>query len=348
MANAATLSLTLLDYGLMSNSPLIRKIIVSWLEYGSIMVDIPLITRPTLIMNGSRFLAGGININPVNYRKINELPTNWKAVPKPFQESAFVLNAEFDIDRLLTLDQNSIGNQFANQLMAWNKHVVKTTNNDIINNDPTVDIDRPVGWRYRIANASDFDIPSEMFIKDSSVDISGGSAANGLAVLESIQKGFDNMGVPDGDGVYMYGDERMWRKLDRAVRTAGTSGGFRVDQDQYGRSVVKYKNAIKRVPGRKSDDVTHILGCETTAGVVDTTGTATATSMFLVRMDAETGFGGWQMQPMDECVFGPTMLNSLVQNRMVVDYAWGHFQQGVRSIAQIYGIAIGAGSAAGD
>lgn len=343
----ASNSITLFDYGLMSNSPLIRKIIVSWLEYNSILTDIPLVTYPSLTMNGSRFLAAAINSQAVNYRKINEQPVLWKAVPKPYAESAFILSGQFAIDTVLLKDINRIGSPFALQLEAWNKAVVRSTNDIIVNGNQLNDIDQPVGWRNRIANASTWDIPSEMLIKDSSVDISGGSAANGLAVLESIQTGFDNMGKPDGDGVMMYADERLWRKLDRCVRAAGTSGGFNVSQDQYGRSVVKYKNATKRVTGRKADDVTHIIGAETTAGVADTLGTATASSMFLVNMDAETGFGGWQMQSMDESLMGPILLPSMTQQQMTVDYPWGFFQQGVRSIAQIYGIAIGAAPAAG-
>ena len=104
MANNAANSMTLLDYGLLSNVPLIKKIIVSWLKYNPIMMDVPMITYPSMVANGSRFLAAGLNNLAINYRKINEQPTLWKALPKPFQESAFILSGAFAIDRVILKD----------------------------------------------------------------------------------------------------------------------------------------------------------------------------------------------------------------------------------------------------
>ena len=333
MANAAN-SYTLADYALNSNSPIVQKITYSLLDNGSVMQDMTFRTYKSMIANGTRFLG---SLAGVNYRALNDVPSVVKSVPTPYQESAYILSNTFAIDKKILEDQNQIQDPWTVQLGAYTKAVAYDTNDKFINNEHvTGDKNAPIGLRARLDNAAVYGIPTEMKFAagGSTIDISAG--ANGDGILESIQQALDIMAAPDGTGVIMYMNELTRRKVDRAVKKLGTTGGFNVSQDQFNRRVMQYNGAIVRTIGRKADQTTQIItSSETTAGA---NGASNYSSIYFVKF-GEEHIAPWQFDTFENSVIGPYLLTAGgVQMALTVDWAWGLFQSDVRAVARIYGI----------
>lgn len=336
MAAVDSSSMTLADYASLSNSPLVQKITMSLIKFGSVLQDVPLISYNSLIANGSRFTND--NLPTIGYRNINEEPTVAKAVPTPYSESAFILSNNIDVDKKILQDRNAIGSPFGQQLRAYLESVTYDFNDKWINNNHISGNSKaPIGIRWRLDNPTDFGIPTALKINAGGVDISAGS--NGLALLEYIDQMLQEMGAADGDGVTLYMSETCKRKVDRAVRSAGTSGGFNVAQDQFNREVMRYKLAVVRVIGRKKDGTTSIItNTETTAGV---DGASTYTSIYGARFATDGGgVFGWQFAPLENSISQPYDLPSGVQQRVNIDWAVGIMQEHNRAFGRVYGIKV--------
>ena len=72
-------AMTLADYAQFSNSPLIRRIIFTLREAGSLFVDVPFITKKTLIATGSRWTT----VPGVSWVKLNSPPVDVSGRPDP-------------------------------------------------------------------------------------------------------------------------------------------------------------------------------------------------------------------------------------------------------------------------
>lgn len=327
-------SLTLTDYALMSNDPLIQKISMSLLKLGMLLQDVPMRTYKSMVANGTRW--DGSSMPTINWRKLNDPYTVTKAVPVAFQEQAYIASNAIDIDNKILEDVNRITDPFSGQLMIYLETLAYDFNDKFINNNHiTGDVDAPVGLRWRLDNYATYGIPSEMKM-DANVDISAGS--NGLALLEKIDLLLYRMGAPEGDGVFLYVNEVLKAKVDRAVRAAGTSGGFEITRDMFQRTVTKYKNATFRVIGRKKDQTTQIItATEDTAGA---DGASTYSSIYAVRFGQENAFGCWQFDSIENSVKGPFALVDNPQQRLAFDWAVGFWQEHTRAIGRLYDIKV--------
>ena len=338
MAAADTNSMTLTDYALISNDPLVQKITFSLLENGNIMQDIPLITRASLKASGKRYTDG---LPSVGWRKINEAPAVVKSVPQDFEEQAFTLSNAFDIDKKLQRDVNQIQDPFSIELAAYLKAVTYDMNDKAINNNHvTGDEDAPVGFRARLDNAADFGLASECKIDAAGVDMSPGglNATTANSFIEYLQTLLDYMGATEGDGVVLYMNDVMKRRFSRAVRVLGGGAGWQTTADAFGRTVEMFKNAKVRDIGRKGDQNTRIItNTETAAGL---NGASTFTSIYGVKYGEEDAFKGWQFDTLEESLIGPYQLENGVQERLVVDWTVGFFQENHRAVARLYDIKI--------
>jgi hypothetical protein len=327
-------SLTLSDYAILSNSPLVQKISYSMLMHGNVLQDIPLRTYKSMTANGVRFL-GSEGAPTVAFRALNADPATTKSVPTPYQEQAYINSNNFDIDNVILEDINSIQDQFAVQTEAYVKFLTYKWNDVFINNNHiTGDANAPVGLRYRLDNPTDYKIPTEMKFAagGSTVDISAG--ANGDALAENIQKMLDLMGAPDGTGVVLYMSELTRRKADRAIRKLGAGIGFDTVRDAFDRRVTTYQNAIVRTIGRKADQSTQIItDTESTAGADSS---STYSSIYGVKY-GEMDFAGWQFKSLEEAFFGPFQLQNGVQKRITFDWPVGFWQENVRAVCRSYG-----------
>jgi len=88
-ANALTLS----EYAVQSNDPLVMKITFSLHKMANILQDIPLITKKTLVQNGVRFVD---NLPAVNWGQINQAPAVTRGKPSPYQEQIWLVRNQYD------------------------------------------------------------------------------------------------------------------------------------------------------------------------------------------------------------------------------------------------------------
>lgn len=323
-------ALTLADYAALSNDPLVKEITKSLHKTWNALKDIPLSTNPSLRQTGMRYLNA--NIPTPNWTGLNSEPQTFKSKPKSYEEQLYILRNKLTVDRRILDQPNAIVDPVESQIQMFLEGFAYDFNDKFINNDPTSSTvgnsqDCFPGLNYRLNNASDYDIPSEMIIPSQDIStnstngllVSGGSS-NANKFIADLQNLFDNMNAPDGDGVVLYMSELAKRQVEMAIRVMGIGAGFDITQDSYDRPVEKYKNATVRTVGRKSDGVTPIISntANLTTVAAGTT-TSRCSSIFAVRYG--TGYvTGWQSEPFKPKYLGLSPENGIMHN---VLFDWG-------------------------
>ncbi|HEX2614014.1 MAG TPA: hypothetical protein VHL10_00855 [Nitrososphaera sp.] len=333
MAIAAN-TVTLSDYALTSNSPLVRAVSFSLIENENILQDIPLMNKKTLIANGVRFEG---NLPTVNWAPINSEGVTTKGTPTPYQEQLYLLRNYIDVDKVLVEEENAIVDPRAIQAEAYIKALTYDMNYKFILNDHVSgDINAPIGLKWRIDNGSDFGVRPENKINAGGLDITQGNATQATAnkLLELLDQLLWSVGSPTGTGVTIYMNEVFKRRFPFLIRLMGTAGGFSITQDQFGRSVEMYKGAVLRDIGYKADQSTRIITNTETSDGSAITG-STYTSLYAVHYGSEYFFG-WQFAPLNVQDLG--LLNNGVIYRTLIDYAVGLMNTSTRSLGRLYGL----------
>jgi len=329
-------SMTLQQYAAISNESLIQRVVFSLLDVHSVLNDIPFQTNPTLKANGSRVVG---NLPAVNWRKLNGSAVVSSGSSSPFSEQAYVLSQLVDIDRLLLMDKNAVGNpaevQVNMQLRAISYDI---TDKFFNNNHASGNADSFVGIRQRLDDTTSWGTNSACKINAGGVDLSdsGMSATNANTFIRYIDQLLDEIGSPDGDNVTLYMNRNLRRRLAAAIRLLGAGGGFDMTKDAFERRVMTYRNAIVRSIGVKADQTTEIItNTETSAGA---NGSSTYTSVYGVKY-GEDSFAGWQMEPFRAQNIGlrPDEPNMY---RIFLEWAIGLYQQYTRGIGRIYDIKV--------
>src|SRR5258708_5676741 len=300
MAIAAN-SITLADYALTSNSPMVRAVTYSLIESGNIMQDVPLINQESLIASGVRF---EVNLPRVTWARINSEGVTTKGTPTAYQEQVYTFRNYIDVDKLLVRDKNAIVDPRSAQTGAYLKSVTYDMNYKFIKNDHTTgDTNSFVGLKYRIDNGGIFGVRPENKIDAGGVDLSlsgmtQATANKWLVYLDQLLWSVDS---PEGTGVTLYMNEVLKRQFAAAIRTMGTSGGFETTKDQFDRTLQMYKGAIIRDIGYKADQSTRIIAGngdsgfgavgELATGVDGTGSSATFTSVYAVNYRTDHFFG---------------------------------------------------------
>lgn len=330
-------SVTLADYAQMSNNPLVQRVTYSLIQYSNVIQDVPLVEKKSLIANGVRFEG---NLPSVNWSQLNAEGTTTKGVPTPFQEQAYFIRNYIDVDKFLVMDENAIVDPRATQTEAYLKAVTYDLNDKIFNNDHiTGDLNSFVGFKYRIDNGSTYGVRSENKINGGGLDITqatlGTTPVNGNKLLEFIDQLLWSVDSPDGEGVVLYMNEQMKRRLNFALRQMGTSGGLAITQDQFNRTIQNYKSAVIRDPGYKADQSTRVItSTEANTGVA---GSSTYTSIYAVNYSTDHLFG-WQFEPPNVQDLG-LLYNGAIY-RTLIDWAVGLMNTSTRSLGRIYGLKI--------
>lgn len=319
-------ALTLADYASLSNDPLIKEITKSLHKTWNALKDIPLSTNPSLRQTGMRYLNA--NIPTPNWTGLNAEPQTFKSKPKSYEEQLYILRNKLTVDRRILDQPNAIVDPVESQIQMFLEGFAYDFNDKFINNDPTSTAagnsgDCFPGLNYRLRNAVDYDIPSEMIIQSQNISSTQlfttgatGGAYSANKFIADLQNLFDNMNAPDGDGIVLYMSELTKRQIEMAIRVMGIGAGFDITQDSYDRPVEKYKNATVRTVGRKSDGVTPIISNTQTIGTLTA---AKATSIFAVRYG--TGYvTGWQSEPFKPKYLGLSPENGIMHN---VLFDWG-------------------------
>lgn len=324
---------SLADYALQSNSPLVRAITYSLIDYGNVAQDLPLINKKTLVANGVRFEG---NLPTVNWAQINSEGVTTKGTPTAYQEQLYTIRNYIDVDKLFVEDENAIQDPRSVQLGAYLKAVTYDFNFKFFNNDHiTGDVNAPVGLKYRIDNGGVFGVRPENKLTGGAVDISqaGATQATANKFLELLDNLLWLVDSPDGTGVVIYCNEVIKRRLAFLVRLLGTSGGFDITKDQFDRTITTYKGAVIRDPGYKADQTTRII-----TNLEDATGVGTSstyTSLYAVNYGTDHFFG-WQFEDINVQDLG--LINNGVIYRTFVDWAFGLLNSSTRSIARLYDV----------
>lgn len=332
-------ALNLAQYALMSNDPLVTQITWSLLDQDSVLNDIPLLNKKTLVANGIRFQ--GDALPTPDWTPLNVDPVVVTAVPTPYQEQAFLLRNAIDTDKKLVQDENQIQDPRAVRLEAYLKSVRLDFSDKFINNNHiTGDKDCFTGLKYRLDNPTVYGCESELKINTSGVDMTqgAGTATTANNFIEFVDTLLDYLGATSGDGVVLYMNEVMKRRFARAIRIMGATGGFTTIRDAFNRPVDMYKGAVIRVVGRKKDQTTQIItSTEDSAGAA---ASSTYTSIYGVRFGTNDGLFGWQFDPLSQSVNDLGLLDNGITYRTVIDYAVGLMASSTRAIGRLYGIKL--------
>lgn len=343
----ATQALTLADYALNSNSPLVRAVTFSLIENDNVIQDVPLLSKKTLIANGVRFEG---NLPSVNWSPLNAEGVTTKGTPTAYQEQVYMIRNYIDVDKVLVEEENAIVDPRAAQTQAYLKALTYDVNFKFFKNDHvTGDINSFVGLKYRIDNGGVFGVRPENKIDAGGIDISLASATQATAnhFLVYLDQLLWSVDSPTGAGVTLYMNEVVLRQVTAAIRTMGTNGGFSIMQDQFDRTIMKYKGAVIRDPGYKADQVTRVLSGNGLAGSgatgelatgADSTGaSATFASIYAVNYGTDHFFG-WQFDDINVQDLG--LLNNGVIYRTFIDWVIGFLNQSTRSIGRLFDIKI--------
>lgn len=327
-------ALTLAQYAIQSNDPMVMAVTMSLIESGNVLQDIPFVGKKSLIANGVRWEG---NLPTVNWANLNEEGAVTSGTPTPFQEQVFVIRNYIDVDKLLVEDENQITDPRGAQTDAYMKSVAYDFNDKFINNDPVGGNAKAiVGLKYRIDNGATYGVRSENKINGNAVDLTASAtAATFGAFLELVDQLLWSVGSPDGSGVTLYLNEDLYRRWARLARQFSGQGGFSQAQDQLGRTVERYKNAVIRDVGRKADQSTKIItATETAAGVA---GASTHTSLYAVNYGMSQLFG-WQFAPLKAQNLG--LQDNGVIYRTLIDWAGGLYPATNRCMGRLYGIKL--------
>jgi len=338
MGNLDTNALTLAEYALQSNSPMVKQVTYSLLENGNVLQDIPLLTQATLVQQGVVFVG---NLPTVHFRNINETPQVTKGQPTPYQEQAYIMSDRFSIDKRLANEENAIQDPMSVQVDAYLRNVTYKFNDVFINNDPvTGDAKAPVGLKYRISNPTKYHVDSDMSINGiNGSTITATSAmneANALDLFEAMDTALSYMGNDSGNGVVFYCNDALLRKLSRAAKQAGPAAGFTTQTDAFDRQVLRYRGATIRDLGRKGGAGSTRIISNTENNDGTDPGNGNYTSMYAVNYGVKT-FCGWQWEKLAPRNMGLDPVSGTSFNT-VIDWAVGLWCPHTRSIARIYNI----------
>jgi hypothetical protein len=342
-------AITIADYALYSNDPLVREISMSMINAGSVFEDVPVITRKTLKAVGSRTIGG---LPTVGWKKLNAEPTAVKTTPDPYSETFYFFRDAVQIDEYIQEDENQIDDPVDYNVQAYFTALSYELNDALINNthvsyatrNRTVNLDCFVGLRERLDNA-EYKMQSADTLKTADASAgdlsdSGITGAKANVIIRSMQSVMDAMGAEDGDGVVIYMNDDLIARLEYGIRAMGAGGGFDMTRDAFDRKVMTYRNAkIKRI-GRSAPTVTGsqsyiITSTESADGMADTG--SVYTSMYFVKWGKQTGYG-WQFHPPK--VTPEYELDSNVIKQVVMKGGYGLMFPNTRAIGRLKGIKV--------
>lgn len=340
-------AVTLAEYAVNHNDPLVTKVTKSLLKTWNCLEDIKFFTDNSMIQKGVRWKDSDVSNFTVAHRALNSVPTVTKAKPAPYMEQAYIISAQFQIDTR-NKDRNVIQDPAQMQIDGWMQAWRYAINYWFINNaqDGASGHDTlgPVGLRTRLDNPSVYGCALNGSNADCKIDGGGTtfgvnmSQDNALQVIDRIEQLLNFMDSPNGDGIVLYMNDYAKRSLKWAVGKLGAAAGWTTHKDAFDRTVEYYRGAKVQDVGRKADQTTRIITATETSAGAD--GTSTYTSIYGVHHDTEY-FCGWQYEPLKPKNLGVDPTNGVAIN-IVIDWPYGWWMQNTRAIARIYDLNLGS------
>lgn len=329
--------LRLTDHANASSDPKYMALVRSLYDNGSIMArDIPFAVKKTMMVNGTRFDGP---LPEINWVKINDLNLTGKhSKIKKFQEQAYLTRQTIYTDNELLTDENALINEHNFSVEAYLRSFSYDFNDKFFNNHHGSggNPESFVGIRARLDNPKDFGTLAENKMNGGGVDLTA-SAATAVTLgnfFELLDEMLWRLNSPEGDGVVLYLSYGLKRRIDNLARRYAGQGGFSQAQDQYGRGVSMYKNAVIRTPGLKGDQATEIITCtETAAGA---NGSAGFTSIYGVRYGGnDGGVAGWTKTALSAI---PDDRNQPIARGTMIHWSGGIFIPDPKAVSRLYNI----------
>jgi len=336
-------------YAMNSNSNLIKASVFSLFEANNVLMDLPLVTDPTLYQDFMRWID---NLPAVSWVPANTDPVLTYGKPTPMQEKLFIVRNRFKLDATLKQDKMQYQDPLTAQWDAWQRALAYDINFKFFWNDPTnywcpnvaggpgavVPYNQLAftGLAARISNPL-YRIPSNLLINAGGVDLSpSGTTATTAGQYESyIQQAFDSLGAPNGEDCVIYQNVSVKRQWERGIKAQGAGGGFNMTTDAFDRKIKTFQDAKLRYPGRMVDQTTEILTTtETAAGINN--GTSSYASTFVVRYGAKYT-SGWQPDALKPLNLGRDPTTGASYN-VVALWGCGIRMESIYSVARIYNI----------
>jgi hypothetical protein len=275
------MALTLIEAAKLETGDVIRSAIIELYAGSSDILRI--LPFDDIAGNALKYNREG-NLPGIGFRGVNEAYTPSTGVLNPIVEPLVIAGGDLDVDRFIiqTMGANQRSRQEAMKVralsLAWTRKFLK--------GDQTSDPREFDGLQTRVVGAQ---------------LIAAGTTANGTALsLAKLDEAIDQTLFP----THLIMNKSMARKLTVAARTASVGGNISYSVDEFGKRVMEY-NGLPIITVDLDDTGTSILPFTEAA----TSGTATATSIYVVSMggDGITGIqnGGVSVRDLGELQTAP-------------------------------------------
>lgn len=279
--------MTLIEAAKLENKDMLRRGIIELYSGSSdILANLPFQDIPGNAMKYNR----EANYPGIGFRGVNEAYTASAGVLNPVTEALVIAGGELDVDKFI-IDTMGADKRSIHEAMKVRALSLAWTNKFINGN-----------------NASDpreFDGLEIRTVGDQL--ISAGSTANGAALsLAKLDEAIDQTERP----THIIMNKAMARKFAAAGRTTSVSGYVNWVPDQLGNRIMQY-NGLPILTVDKDNNGNSILGFDEAAA----SGTATATSIYIVSMGAD-GLVGLQNGGIDVRDLGELQSQPVLRTRV--------------------------------
>lgn len=336
------------------NQPRVLRYWLAFIKADSVFTRLPMHTEGALVKRGKRVIDKLPNIE---FHAIGQEPTNsFTTSSVDFEESLALIRGNNDIDKALLSDKNYIeADPTKIDIKLYMEARAMALNNYFFNNQhfsgPIDDPNGFIGIKYRLRDTNGLNgtskygcNPACVFQATADLSDNGLSGAGAIKITRDMDRMFHHMGAKDGTGITIFCSPQLGWQLDAIIKTAGTAGGFKITEDAFNRSVIKYKNATICSCGLLPPQD----GGLQTAPIIDSSqdangwstgdplfaGNGNYSSMYFVN-SGEEGFYAWQQED-------PWMVKERITGtrtvRIMLDQTAGIFMQNTRALGVLYGI----------
>jgi hypothetical protein len=339
MATFDSGSITLPQYAMESNDPVVRKFVKAILSPESILNDIKLKTNKRLSAKGLRALPEDLGTF-TGWTDVNETPNIYNASLQDFEERCFMIRNLLVIDEALLEQEDWIQDPISARISLWRELLQYELNTTFFYNHPATG--NPKAWvgmnaRYTLPQ---YKVPARNIIDCSDIDLSGTiTTANANKLLERLGFAFAFTGAPGGVDACIYTNYLAKEKMATAIRSLGNSGGWRYDKDAFDREIEKFRSAVVRDVGFRQDSETPVISfSENAAGEVVAADAGDRTTLHVVHW-GDNFMSGWQRKALKPKSLGLDPTNG-VKHNFLVDWGVGLYQAHPRAICKLVGIKV--------
>lgn len=326
----------------MSNVQPIQHILYLLGRHQNLLSLVPYDVKP--VLKGRAGVFTGSGAPSIDWTALGETPPQTNGVFSVVEDSIYLVRNQISIDHNLAIDAGAIGDPMGNQAGMWAKTFSKDLMDKFINNNNITGNTKSVnGLRGRLAQASNYGIPSDMRVDAGGLDLRASSGSLGTATNTLLRQLDDLLSAvnttDDYSNTIIFMNNYTKNAISHGLRTLGVGSGYATDRDVFDRHVESYRGARLvdcgfRFPLNSLSPI--ITNSETSTGTATTGGTQT--SLFAVNF-GESGLNLWMMESPDAW-FVPTFSDVGIFEKITIRGSVGLIQQSPTAIGQIYNFRV--------